>query len=98
MKQRSNYITLVMIFLIIMALGCRNVSKMLVPKIMILIRFLNLLKTYQPIIHHHKYNNNYDYNKSIYLVNSDKHFDNGFLMVKEDERLASPLAVFITVL
>ena len=30
---------------------------------------------------------------SIYLVNGDKHLDNGFLLVKEDERLASPLAV-----
>ena len=27
------------------------------------------------------------------MVNRDPHLDNGFLLVKEDERLASPLAV-----
>jgi hypothetical protein len=74
-------------------LGCRNVSKLLVPEGYNFNFFFESIETYQPIINHHKYNNNYDYNKSIYLVNSDKHFDNGFLLLKEDERLASPLAV-----
>ncbi|HEY8781300.1 MAG TPA: acyl-CoA reductase [Mucilaginibacter sp.] len=74
-------------------LGCRNVSKLLVPEGYNFNFFFESIEAYQPIINHHKYNNNYDYNKSIYLVNSDKHFDNGFLLLKEDERLASPLAV-----
>ncbi len=74
-------------------LGCRNVSKLLVPEGYNFNFFFESIESYQPIINHHKYNNNYDYNKSIYLVNSDKHFDNGFLLLKEDERLASPLAV-----
>lgn len=74
-------------------LGCRNVSKLLVPKGYILNHFFESIESYQPIIHHHKYNNNYDYNKSIYLVNRDKHFDNGFLLVKDDKRMVSPLAV-----
>jgi len=74
-------------------LGCRNVSKLLVPQGYNFNFFFESIETYQPVINHHKYNNNYDYNKSIYLVNSDKHFDNGFLLLKEDERLASPLAV-----
>jgi hypothetical protein len=74
-------------------LGCRNVSKLQVPEGYNFNFFFESIEPYQPIINHHKYNNNYDYNKSIYLVNSDKHFDNGFLLLKEDERLASPLAV-----
>jgi hypothetical protein len=74
-------------------LGCRNVSKILIPKDYDLATFFEAIEPYQPIINHHKYNNNYDYNKSIYLVNSDKHFDNGFLLLKEDERFVSPLAV-----
>lgn len=74
-------------------LGCRNVSKLFVPKGYNFNFFFESIESYQPIINHHKYNNNYDYNKSIYLVNSDKHLDNGFLLLKEDERLASPLAV-----
>ena len=74
-------------------LGCRNVSKLLVPEGYNFNFFFESIEPYEPIINHHKYNNNYGYNKSIYLVNSDKHFDNGFLLLKEDERLASPLAV-----
>ncbi|MDN5285478.1 MAG: acyl-CoA reductase [Mucilaginibacter sp.] len=74
-------------------LGCRNVSKLLVPAGYIFNFFFESIEEHKAIIHHHKYNNNYDYNKSIYLVNSDKHLDNGFLMVKEDDRMASPLSV-----
>jgi hypothetical protein len=74
-------------------LGCRNVSKVLVPKDYNFVPFFEAIESYQAIINHHKYNNNYDYNKSIYLVNRDKHLDNGFLLVKEDERMVSPLAV-----
>jgi hypothetical protein len=74
-------------------LGCRNVSKLLVPKDYDFIPFFEAIEPYNLIINHHKYNNNYDYNKSIYLVNRDKHLDNGFLLVKADERMVSPLAV-----
>jgi hypothetical protein len=74
-------------------LGCRNVSKLLVPKGYDFIPFFEAIEPYHLIINHHKYNNNYDYNKSIYLVNRDKHLDNGFLLVKEDERMVSPLTV-----
>lgn len=74
-------------------LGCRNVSKMLVPKNYDFVPFFEAIEPFNLIINHHKYNNNYDYNKSIYLVNRDKHLDNGFLLVKEDKRMVSPLAV-----
>ncbi|MFD1770185.1 acyl-CoA reductase [Sphingobacterium suaedae] len=74
-------------------LGCRSVSKILLPKGYDIAVFFEAIEEFRPISTHHKYTNNYDYNKSIYLINGDKHFDNGFLLVKEDERLASPLAV-----
>ncbi len=74
-------------------LGCRNVSKIYVPKGYEMKNFFEPIEKYQPIINHFKYNNNYDYNKSIYLVNAVKHLDNGFLLVKEDTSLTSPLAV-----
>jgi len=74
-------------------LGCRNVSKIYVPENYDLKNFFEPIEKYQPIINHFKYNNNYDYNKSIYLVNGVKHFDNGFILVKEDETFVSPLAV-----
>ena len=74
-------------------LGCRNVSKLFVPIGYDFVPFFEAIEPYKNIINHHKYNNNYDYNKSIYLVNRDKHLDNGFLLVKEDKNMVSPLAV-----
>ncbi|WP_421944355.1 acyl-CoA reductase [Pedobacter sp.] len=74
-------------------LGCRNVSKIYFPKGYDIANFYQEIEHFLPVINHFKYQNNYDYNKSIYLVNAAKHFDNGFLLLKEDEHLASPLAV-----
>ena len=74
-------------------LGCRNVSKVLVPEGYNFNFFFESIQSYEDIIHHHKYNNNYDYNKSIYLVNREEHLDNGFLLLKRDEKMVSPLAV-----
>lgn len=74
-------------------LGCRNVSKIYVPQGYNFKTFFEAIESFQPIANHFKYNNNYDYNKSVYLVNNVKHLDNGFLLVKEDEGLTSPLAV-----
>lgn len=74
-------------------LGCRNVSKLYVPKDYNFIPFFEAIEEYNSIINHQKYNNNYDYNKSIYLVNKIKHLDNGFLLVTPNEALSSPLAV-----
>jgi hypothetical protein len=74
-------------------LGCRNVSKLNVPKGYNFNFFFESIEVYQPIIHHNKYNNNYGYNRSIYLVGNEQHLDNGFLLLKEYPALASPLAV-----
>lgn len=77
-------------------LGCRNVSKIYIPKGYKLEPFLDILSetVYQRITEHHKYSNNYDYNKSIYLVNGDNHLDTGFVLLKEEkEQLVSPISV-----
>jgi Acyl-CoA reductase (LuxC) len=74
-------------------LGCRNVSKLYVPKDYTFDKFYEAIEYWNTICLHHKYNNNYDYNKSIYLVNGVKHLDNGFLLLNEDEALVSPISV-----
>ena len=74
-------------------LGCRNVSKLYVPEGYNFNTFFESIEVFSPVADHHKYNNNYDYNKSIFLVNLQKHLDNGFLLLKQDDRIASPLAV-----
>ncbi|MEB2776245.1 acyl-CoA reductase [Algoriphagus sp. D3-2-R+10] len=74
-------------------LGCRNVSKIYIRSKDQLQDLLNALEVYASVGSHHKYHNNYDYNKSIYLVNLEEHLDNGFLLVKESEELISPISV-----
>ena len=75
-------------------LGCRNVSTILVPDGY---DFTPLLRTLEPQVSHHlnnhKYQNNYDYNKSIYLINAVPHLDNGYLLVTQHDRLVSPISV-----
>lgn len=74
-------------------LGCRNVSKIMVPKGYKPDFLFESIQHMEPIIHHHKYRNNYDYNKSIYLVNSEPHLDTGFLLWRKAEDLVSPISV-----
>ncbi len=74
-------------------LGCRNVSKLYVPVGYDFTPFFESIEYWNTIQLHHKYNNNYDYNKSILLVNQEKHLDNGFLLVKQSDELVSPLGV-----
>ncbi|MGL1887068.1 MAG: acyl-CoA reductase [Reichenbachiella sp.] len=74
-------------------LGCRNVSKLLVPKGYDFVAFLDGLKSFEWVGNHHKFRNNYDYNKSIYLVNREEHLDTGFLLVRQSSDLVSPISV-----
>lgn len=74
-------------------LGCRNVSKVYVKNESQLTQLLNALEVFSWVKDHHKYLNNYEYNKSIYLVNKEHHLDNGFLLLKESKELVSPIGV-----
>ncbi|MBC8082224.1 MAG: acyl-CoA reductase, partial [Hymenobacter sp.] len=74
-------------------LGCRNVSKLFVPPGYDFTPLLDALRPWHPVADHHKYNNNYDYNKSILLVNSVPHLDTGFLLLTESPQLVSPISV-----
>lgn len=74
-------------------LGCRNVSKLFVPKNYNFSPLLDSLQPWHHVANHHKYNNNYDYNKSILLVNGVPHLDTGFLLLLESPLLVSPISV-----
>lgn len=74
-------------------LGCRNVSKIYVPENYNFDLFFKTIEKYSHLKFHNKYMNNYDYNKSIFQVNKTLHFDNGFVLLKEDENFVSPIAV-----
>ena len=73
-------------------LGCRNVSKIYVPEGYGLTGLLDSWAPYQNIIHHHKYCNNYDYQKSILLVNGVPFLDTGYVLLTENEALVSPIS------
>jgi len=73
-------------------LGCRNVSKLFVPKGYSFDAFFEAIFVYQDVIHYEKYANNYDYNKAVFLMSNFKLLDNGFLTLKEDASHASPIS------
>jgi len=52
-----------------------------------------LWQVYDYVANHHKYVNNYDYNKSILLINGVPHLDNGFTLITENQALVSPISV-----
>ncbi len=74
-------------------LGCRNVSKLFVPEKFDLDHFFDGMKKHSELIHHHKYANNYNYYRTIYSMKLLPYFDNGFIVLKEDESLSSPVSI-----
>ncbi|MGZ0017863.1 acyl-CoA reductase [Yeosuana sp. AK3] len=73
-------------------LGCRNVSKLYVPKAYNFDIFFQGMYHWHPIIEKAKYANNYDYNKAVYIMSEFDMLENGFLMIKEDSSAVSPIA------
>lgn len=73
-------------------LGCRSVSKIMIPENYNFDLFFEAMYDYHDIMNSAKYANNYDYNKAVYLMSNYKLFENGFLMLKEDQSYASPIA------
>ena len=73
-------------------LGCRNVSKLFVPKGYNFEAFFKAMYEYRDVIHYEKYANNYDYNKAVFLMSNFQLLDNEFLTIKEDVSYASPIS------
>lgn len=74
-------------------LGCRNVTKLYLPKGFDLDRIFGGIFHYSEIGHHNKYGNNYDYYRAIYLLNQEPFLENGFAVMRENKNLGSPVAV-----
>ncbi len=72
-------------------LGCRNVTKVMMPADFDINRLFAGLFPFKEIVNHNKYANNYDYHKALWLLNQDELIENGFILVKEDEALVSPV-------
>ena len=74
-------------------LGCRSVTKVYLPKNFNIDQLFNAFFQFKDLINHNKYMNNYDYNRSIFLLQSQKFLENGFVILKENKSLFSPLSV-----
>jgi hypothetical protein len=74
-------------------LGCRNVSKLYVPEGYNFNAFFEGIYPFFEMVNHNKYGNNYEYNRTVYLMGNEKLLDNNFLIIKEDKSLSSPIAV-----
>ena len=74
-------------------LGCRNVSKIFLPEDYDFDKFFNGMFSWKHVINNHKYINNYDYNKAVYLMSNINLLDNEYLLLKEDTGYSSPISV-----
>lgn len=72
-------------------LGCRNVTKLYVPRNYDFERLLNTFKKWDHLADHNKYKNNYDYNLAIHMLNRKPYMSNQSLLLIEDTSPFSPI-------
>ncbi len=73
--------------------GCRNVSKLFVPTAYRFEKLINSLDRFRYMLENTKYFNNYQYYKTIYLMNNIEFIDTGFMMLLKNEALNAPVGV-----
>jgi len=72
--------------------GCRNISKLFIPKNYDIVKLFPHFDKYKHLHFHKLYMDNYDYTRTLFLMNGTQHYANEFIMLKEDENLQSRLA------
>ena len=72
-------------------LGCRNVAKLYVPESYRFDDLFHTMEKYNHLADHNKYANNYQYQRSVLLMNRVEHLDNGFLILRADKAISSPV-------
>lgn len=73
--------------------GCRSITHLLLPNGYDIQRFFEAILPFHDTVNHKKYGNNYDYQKTIHLMNQSNILDNHFLLAKETDVLQAPLAM-----
>jgi hypothetical protein len=74
-------------------LGCRSISKLLVPRGYSFNALFEAWEHFSEIKNHFKYFNNYEYHLAGYLVNQIPFLSNDWVIIKEDENWSSPIGV-----
>lgn len=73
-------------------LGCRNVTKIYVPRNYDFLPMLAAFRKYNYLIDQNKYKNNYDYNLAILILNKELYMTNESLLLVENESVFSPIS------
>ena len=74
--------------------GAHRIAKIFVPQAYDFSMLLESFSEYSNLKDHNRYLNNYEYYKSIYLLNRDNFYDNEIVLLKQDdESVLSPLSV-----
>lgn len=73
--------------------GCRSVSKLFLPQNYDPASLFPHWTGFEYMLDHHKYRNNFDYYRSVYLVNQFFFHDNGPVLIIENHSFSSPVAV-----
>lgn len=92
-ESREDLVTLGEDIFSYFGLGCRNVSKLYLPSDYDTDVLMEALHDYKELVLHNKYKNNFDYNYAIYLLNQDKFFMNGCVLLKESTDISSKIAM-----
>jgi hypothetical protein len=73
-------------------LGCRNVTKLYVPREYDFVPLLETFKKYNFLFDHSKYKNNYDYQLAILIINKRYYMTNGSIILLEEPSIFSPIS------
>ena len=73
-------------------LGCRNVTKIFIPRGYDFLPLLHSFHRYKYFADHHKYRNNYDYNLSVQIMNNHYYMTNETTLLVESNNLFSPIS------
>ena len=74
-------------------LGCRNISKIFVPTGYDISQLKNKFDKYSYIINHNKYSNNYNYQKTIKIMNNDVFVDCDFFLMSQSKEINPPISI-----
>lgn len=78
--------------LLYFGLGCRNVSKLFVPRHFHWEPLLRAADRYNWMKDHNKFRNNYDYQLSLHILNNKYYMSNEAILLVESPELFSPIA------
>ena len=73
-------------------LGCRNVTKLYVPKNYNFIPLLNALRKFEHYFLYHKYKHNYDYQLAIQMMGNKFYMTNETVVFAENDSIFSPVS------